>query len=329
MGLLSGDHDDRAELYGELATLLDSGILLREALRMAARRASLAGRLAARLEARVAPEAGDGVPLAEAMAADPAAFPPFESEVAAAGERSGKLPESLRRLARHHESRGAARARLLQGLIYPAVVVHLGILVVPLYRLVSEGLGAYLVHVLPGLAIVYGLVLAVGLVRRAPAGSAVRSALDRVVLGLPFFGALVRRLVVADYAQSLALLYGAGIPVFRALEQAEKTCRNAVIAAAAGRATDRVRAGEKLGEAFAVERDVFPAIFVDLVETGETSGKLDDTLIRAADRLRTDGDRALETLAKVLPIVALLVVGAYVGYIVISFYTQYYGQLTR
>jgi type II secretory pathway component PulF len=314
--VFTGALDGRAQLYGTLATALEAGLSAASALGLHAERRDRWGAWAR--AAQLAVEGGR--PFTEALDAT-GELPPLERAALAAGERAGKLPGVLHRLTGHLERRVSLRRELVSKLVYPAFLIHAAVLLPPLAQLITEGPGAYVLSVLPGLGALYGLVGALwvgGALARRSAGG--RAATDRAAMALPFIGGAVRRRAAAEYAYVLGLLYDAGLPIIEALERAAACATNGVLAAAGDRIHRRVTDGSDLAGAFTLESEVLPRLLIEAVRTGEATGKLDETLDRTARLLREEGQRRNEALLKLLPVVVYLLVAGYIGYTVVTFY---------
>lgn len=320
MSLLGGRHDERAQLFDELATMLDTGLPVSKAVEHAAERRG--GRYRGLADA-----VADGQPLSEAMAAQGGMFTAFERRLVAAGERSGDLPRVLARLAAHHEGRGKLRAGLIGGIVYPAILLHLAVLLPNFKVLFFQGLFAYALVVVPPIAIGWGIVAALvfGL-RGLGMGQATRVAFHRALLAVPVIGSLNQKLALADLADALGLLYGAGVPVREAIAGAAEACPNAAIGEAVARAGLGIDDGLDLAGSLRLAQPLVPRIFVDLVETGEKTGKVDEMLAKAETLFREQAQRVSSVLLTLLPLGVYLLVAAYIAYVVISSYLQMYSQ---
>lgn len=321
MSLFGRAEAARAHFYTGFETSISSGLSVLQALRLLGERRGSLGRAATLARGRLE----DGSTLAEALAAT-RSFAPLEINLVHAGERSGKLDEVLGELARYYDTQSQAIATLHQGFVYPIVLVHLAILLPSLSVWFQVGLGAYLAQAAPALGTLWFALLAVVfgnplLDQRAPALARLR---DGFALYVPYLGGLVRARGAAAYARVLGLLLGAGLPIVEALEQAAGSVRNKAIGAALAEPAARVRRDScKLAEALRdVPTRILPRLLQEAVLTGEASGKLDSVLARTSDALERQAASRQKTLITMLPIVALLLVGAYVAMTVISFYTE-------
>ncbi len=312
MGLFSSADQARGHFYNNLATTLDAGLPADQALTLVE---SGPGGLAAAVR-RLVEAVRRGRSLAEGMARHGSFWSRFEVDSMAAGERAGRLPETLRRLAAYFETRGRTRDRIGFGMIYPVILLHAAILLPPLYLLLLEGPGAYAVRVGPILLIVYGVAAALGWLWRTATGGA---RLERRLLALPLVGRIVHELALADYAYVFGVLLATGTPLVDALRSAAGSSRLALVRAAGGRAAAAVSEGATVCDALGREPGVFPRPLVEAIRVGEVSGTLDDALARIERTSRGSAEQGLERLTVILPIAAYIVAAIIVAWVVIRF----------
>ena len=312
-----------AHFYQRLAIFIESGIPMGTALVEIS--SSELGSLGKALKT-VSSNVGLGEPLASAMALHPEVFPKLHVQLIDAGEQSGSLPSVLKSLADAAESSIATRRVLIGGLIYPIIVLHVLIFVPPVRYLIMNGLSAYLAAVLPWLVVLYGGVGGGYLAYRFLKHSPLRNSFDRLLLAIPGLGGTLLRRDVGDAATALSALYGAGIPVTKAMEATTEVPRNAVIANCFRAAHRRLQGGATLSESFAPEHRL-PLIFRDMVSSGEASGHLAENLEKARDVLIAEANFRSKTGAAILPVVIYLVVAAAVAWTVISMYMERINQI--
>src|SRR6185503_1419511 len=162
-------------------------------------------------------------------------------------------------------------------------------------------------------AIIGGLVAARLALRR----DAARRQWDAFLLGLPWLGALIRGVNTSRFASTLAILVGGGVPLLTALASGARVMTNRVLRDAVEQAIGRVREGASLARALGETR-AFPPLLVHLVASGESSGKLEQMLERAA-RLETVAlERRLTVFLTLLEPAMILVMGGIVLLIVLA-----------
>lgn len=182
----------RVFFYHQLSVMLKAGLPVLGALEDMAKRGQAAARHAAGSLLR---GVSRGETLAEQMARFPDQFSPLEVTAVKAGEVSGRLPETLARLAQHYEVTGRAGRRLITGMIYPLLLVHLAAIIpaAPQLFMDNGGMSAFLHKALPLLLLLYALgALAVFMNTITKHPSALAPVRDRILHLVPIFGPLIR-----------------------------------------------------------------------------------------------------------------------------------------
>ncbi len=159
-------------------------------------------------------------------------------------------------------------------------------------------------------------------VRRRLANAAFRRRWDGMMLRLPLFGDLTRKIEVARFARTLGTLLGNGVALLGALTIVKDTLGNTVIGAAVEGVADRLKEGKGLAEPMAAS-GAFPALAVQLVRVGEETGALETMLTKVADIF--DGEvgrttqRLLSLLVPLLTIGLGLLIAAIIGSVLVAF----------
>jgi general secretion pathway protein F len=279
----------------------------------------------------------EGRRLSDALALEPGSFPPLFRAMVAAGESSGSLPEILERLADLQERQATVRGKVISAIAYPAalaivatlVVFALMIFVVPKVVEQFETIG----QTLPLLtriviavsdflaawwwALLIGAVLAGLLFARALQNEAFRLRFDGWLLGLPLFGRLLRDLHAARLSRTLATMVASRMPIIEGLALTTPTVNNRVLRAASEDIVTTIREGGSLSAALR-RSGVFPPLLVYMAAGGESSGRLDLMLERAADYLEREFDTFTATALSLLEPGIIILMGGIVAAIVLS-----------
>jgi general secretion pathway protein F len=289
--------------------------------------------LVAALRAEV--NAGNG--FAKALAQHPREFSPIYVAVIDAGEHSGELGRVLERLADDLAEQQQLKARLVAAALYPAIVTVIAILivgflvayVVPQVANVFAGTKQslpWLTAMMLGLSALvrdYGLlvlaVLVPGLVgfRIALRGEALRERFDAAFLHLPLVGRLARGYNAARFANTLAMLAAAGVPILKALQAAAETLNNRAMRADALAALVLVREGAPIAMALGRHKR-FPPMLPMFARLGEQTGQLPQMLQRVAAQLSADVQRRAMQLATILEPLLIVAMGLVVMLIVLA-----------
>lgn len=279
----------------------------------------------------------EGYRLSDAMGREPRAFPPLYRAMVAAGEGSGALAPILERLADLLERQAEIRGKVVTALVYPAVlaIVALGVIgvlmafVVPRVVEQFESMGQQLplltrivIALSEGLRDWGWLILLLG-VLGALAGAAalrrpaVRLRFDGAVLKAPVVGRLTRDLHAARMARTLSIMLASGLPVLEGLAITARTVSNTVLKASTLAMAEAVREGGGLSAAMR-RADVFPPILVYMTASGESSGRLETLLDRAADYLEREVRTFTAVMLSFLEPAIIVIMGGLVALIVLS-----------
>jgi len=279
----------------------------------------------------------EGSTLTDAIGAFPDAFPEIYRASVLAGEKSGRLGEVLERLATNTEAREGLRQRVGLALVYPvillvmafAIVMFLFIYVVPKVVKVFQGTGQEL-PVLTRVFIVmtdflqaYGLWLLAGI-----AGGIVglvmflrlpgpKYQFHQLLLRFPGTRRLSRGLNSARMARTLAIMAGSGVPLLTAMNASREVINNVVLREAMQKAADDVRQGVSLNKALG-RSSLFPPILVQMVASGEASGRLDEMLEKSAATQERELESRIAVMVGIFEPVMILVMGAIVLLIVLA-----------
>jgi len=279
----------------------------------------------------------EGRSLAEAMTSEAKSYPPLYRAMISAGERSGSLSALTERLALLLERQAVMRSKILTALAYPTVlalfavvvVAALMIFVVPLVVEQFDTLGQQLpllTRIVMGLsaflagwwwAILIFLALAGVGGWRALRNEALRLRFDGMLLRVPFLGRLIRDLHAARMARTLATMVESRLPVMEGLALTVPTIHNRVLRAATEDIVEAVRGGGSLSSAMR-RADVFPPLLVYLAASGESAGKLDVMLERAADYLEREFDSFTAAMLSLLEPLIIILMGGVVAVIILS-----------
>ncbi|MBX3479197.1 MAG: type II secretion system inner membrane protein GspF [Caulobacter sp.] len=279
----------------------------------------------------------EGYRLSEAMGRAPTSFPPLYRAMVAAGEASGSLPAILERLADLMEQEQTVRAKLATALVYPIALAITAVLVIialmtfvvpkvvdqfdsmgqalPLLTRVVIAISAGLSHY--GWIIALLLALGAGLFARGLRSSAFRLAVDGALLRTPILGRLLREVHAARLARTLATMLASGLPVLEGLTLTARTVRNSVLRRATEEMTVFIREGGGLSTAMR-RAGVFPPVLLYMAASGETSGRLEMMLSRAADYLEREFNTFTSAALSLLEPAIIIVMGAVVATIVLS-----------
>ncbi len=295
--------------FTELATILKSGLPLREGLQVLSRGSRSVISETARA---IDNELEKGLSLSEALTHIPSPLPKEYIAIINAGEKAGKLPELLKSLVNEIEARQNALKKLVFSLGYPAFLIVLCCLVGPLPLLITKGkatyFGAVFGSVWPALIFIFGVW---GLIKFRSRMGAARIFLENVFKAIPMLGRGIYQLSLGRTLQLLGVLQEAGISLSESFEIAEEASGFQSISDGLKKGAVGILNGAYFSEAL----DNLPGI-PDLqkmeLRAANQTGAYDQALKRCGDQLIDGAWIRLLALAKILPIIAMFIAGAMV-----------------
>ena len=326
---------ETATLTRQLSTLMSAGFPLASAVATLAEQSRTT--VAKKILSTVKDAIEQGKSFADALAMYPSVFSPVFINMVKAGESSGTLEIVLERLADVTETTQENRKKIQVAMAYPTVMAGVGVLILffLLTRVVPGIVGIYsdMEQTLPAptrfliaLSDIFreywwlmlgALFLAAGCmyaVRQTRKGSYWT---DRIVLGLPVLGELVRKTAVARFSRILGSLLQNGVPMLTALNIAKSITGNMVLEQAVTKAAVLVEQGSDLAPALERHR-AFPDLVIQMIRVGEKSGELETLLDKTAQLYDREVSTAVATATSLLEPAIILVMAVVVGFIVLS-----------
>ncbi len=323
---------DLADLVRELATALEAGLPLMQALRTVRRQASnknlrvILDFIIARVEA--------GVPFHTAAKEYGAPFDDMTTGMLRAADASGRTSEILHQLGDLLERSVELRREVVGAVVYPlmiAVLISVSVVVLIAFvlpRVMKPILQANLelpmpTQILMGvsdfvsawwLVILAAMLLVSVACRNWIAKPLNRLRFDTFLLGLPVVGRLVRDIAVARFTRTLGTLVSAGIPILSALRIVRDTLGNQALMQAIDQVSDKVSTGTSLADP--LERSGhFPPLLVQIVNIGERSGRLEQMLLHAAGSFDRQVNNSLKLFTRILPTILLVVMALVASFV--------------
>jgi type IV pilus assembly protein PilC len=157
------------------------------------------------------------------------------------------------------------------------------------------------------------------LLRRYYATDRGRMHIDGLLLQMPLFGDLIKKVAIARFSRTFGTLIRAGVPMLSALDVVKDTAGNFVVAQSVERIYNEVRQGGTISKPMS-KMSVFPAMVTQMVAVGEETGKLDDMLAKVADFYDMEVENAVEALTSMLEPIMVVGIGGIVGSVVVGMY---------
>ncbi len=278
-----------------------------------------------------------GSPLSAALEQQHGVFSRLYINMVRAGEVSGSLQATLKRLSEYMERSRTVRDGVLNALVYPAILMTMVVLAlallltfvvpqfVPLFEDLGQELPWYTAVVLWIGEFLAGwwwaILLATGaaiyaLVRQFndPRG---RLLWDRRLLDWKLTSSLVTRIETARVARTLGTLLTNGVPLLTAMSIARNVLGNLVLVQSLDEASVDVKSGAGLGYAMGKGKR-FPRLALQMIAVGEESGELDQMLLKVADTFDIEVKNTIDRLMAALVPVLVIVMAAVIGVVVLS-----------
>ena len=278
-----------------------------------------------------------GSNFADALATYPDVFSKMYVNMVRAGEMGGVLEVVLTRLSDFLENAEETKSKIVNAMIYPAILIMVGVsaivflitFVVPKLSGVFEGSGEaipFITRILLNTSHFmsqYWWSLGIGLILAVLASWSFlksdfgRNLWDRLVLRLPIFGDLVRKIEMSRFSRTMATLLNSGVPVLQALNNVQSVINNRVIAAAMEPLQEGLKSGQGLSRPLQKAK-VFPPLAVHMIVVGEETGELESMLVKVSNTYDKEVDNAIQRALKLLGPILVLSIGGSIILIVAS-----------
>jgi type IV pilus assembly protein PilC len=323
-------------LNQQFNTLIKAGLPILKALDLLATRAS-SPKLRPVIS-QIRDRVREGKSLSEAVS-EAGAFSKVYSTAILAGEKSGNLSGVLEHYIAYQRVSTGVQKKILATLVYPTllivvavcIVTYLVTAVIPKFALLYRDLNVTLpapTRLLIALTVDYRfailgiialmILLAVGIFlwSRSEEGG---TAIDRLKFRLPIIGDTLLKFQVAQFSRTLSTLLTGGTPLVAGLQTATDAITSKLLRATVSQATQSVREGESLHVAL-TSKGVMPAMALDMIEVGESSGALSPMLNSVAEFYEEEVNLRLSALVAIIEPVLLIFMGLFVAFILISLY---------
>ncbi len=294
----------------------------------------------------------EGATLASALSKHPKVFDNLYTHMVEAGETGGVLDLILQRLATLIEKVVKLKRSIVSASIFPAAVIFVAIaavaiimvVVIPQFEAIFLGLlgpgealplPTRIVMAISGFLAGWGglsllvIMIATGIgVKFYYATPKGRHNIDALLLKLPIFGSILRKIAVARFSRILSTLLSSGVPILQSLEITAKTAGNVIVQNAVLAVRDGVERGENFVDPLK-ETDVFPEMVSQMVGVGEQTGAMDAMLGKIADFYEDEVDSAIADLLALIEPALIAFLGVTIGSIVISMYLPLFSLIGK
>ena len=344
---LGGKVNDRemAIFTRQFSTMIDAGLPLVQCLNILAEQSE--SKTLRAVTANVARQVEAGSTLAESLRRHPRTFDDLFTNLVQVGEAGGILDVVLQRLSVYIEKAAALKRKVKAAMVYPSTIIGVAFLIVifmltfviPTFATMFKNLGAdlplptqivlWMSDFVRGyiIFIILGVMGAVYLLRRYYKTENGKSTIDALLLKLPVFGTLIRKVAVARFTRTFGTLVSSGVPILEGLRITARTAGNKVVERAVMQCRAAVTAGKTLAEPLK-SSGVFPPMVTQMIAVGEQTGALDAMLNKIADFYDDEVDTAVGALTALLEPLMIVILGVIIGGLVVAMYLPIFRLVT-
>ncbi len=260
-----------------------------------------------------------------------------------AGEASGKLDEIMIKLADNLDKARAFRGKIRGALVYPALIIVAMFIVMfvmvtfvipqllnlykdfdidlPITTVILIGISGFFQKTWP---LIIGGVFGLSILFKRYIGTKTgKRAFDVLLLKIPVVNNVIRMSALVDSTRTLSILIASGVSILDGLSIVVDTTGNMIYQEAFQKVYTDVEKGAAMGKALE-DTGVFPPILVQMASVGEQTGNLDDTLLRISKYFEMESELAVKAMTTLIEPAILLVLGVFVGFLVMSVITPIY-----
>lgn len=280
-----------------------------------------------------------GTALSDAFQKFPGSFSHLYVASIRAGERTGDLPQTIRRYVAFIKMTESFKKKVISALFYPAILVTVAavaigmllIYVVPTFSQIYAGAGSQLplptqilISFANGLKTAFPLLLAVlfvGLIlfrrwRRTESG---RFIFDSFMIRIPLVGKMLTQYSITAFARTLGTVISSGIPIVESMKMSVGTLNNRLLERKLLEAVGKVEEGVPLSVALENVK-IMPPLALRMISVGETTGSLEEMLRDIAEYFEEEIDRNLHIITTAIEPAIMIVMGVVIGVIIITMY---------
>ena len=328
---------DLAAFCWQLAIMIEGGLAITTAIELIAE--DIENKTLQQILTQMAEGLHRGEPLSECMEAHPRVFNHLFVSMVFAGETSGSLVKSLKKLGEFMDKRDKLIKKVKSAMAYPiivltvivAVVTVIMAFIIPRFQTIFDQMGNELpaftqafmgFYDMVASNFIYGFVvfavLVIGLIiyTRTDTGY---SKLSTFLLRIPIIGKIISMSFVALFCATMSTLLGSGVSVLETLDIIGTLTKNTVIRKAIKRTRDNITSGASIYLSVG-ECGFFPNMVVKMLQVGEESGSLTNVLERTSEYYERKVDNLITVLMTALEPALIIIVGIIVGIVIVALY---------
>ncbi len=320
----------------ELATLINAGVPIAQSLSILEKQTT--NKKLKKVLSELTRDVEGGLSLSNAMESHPEVFTPIFVNMTRAGEVGGTMDEALNKLAEQLAKDHALVSKIRGAMIYPAVImvamsgamIYMMLTIVPQLKTMFADLGgtlpittrsliwlsaAFSKYLVVTIIVIVSIVLAFRwAIKNVPA---FRLFIHKLLLRVPVFGKLIKKVNITRFARTLGSLLSSGVNVQDALQIVANSTNNLIFKEAIEKTLQKVQNGSTIAENLK-NYPVFPALVPQMISVGEETGSLDEILKKIAAFYDREVDNMTNNLTVLLEPMIMVIIGIMVGYLIIS-----------
>ena len=324
----------RSELYHQLGSMIGGGVPLLKGLEMVSRNPDI--RASRSTVTNLIRAMQSGLTFSESMTQVHGWMPEFDVALLSVGEQAGRLDQTFKLLSTYYASRAQIIRDTVSGLLTTTATLHVFLLVFPLHLLQACAVGIFygnyslcipfLVEKFIVFGSIYAVIFFLIYACQGQRGESWRSLIESVLGVIPILRKARKYLILSRLAASLEATISSGLPIIGSWEMAGAASGSPALKGTILHWKPHLESGSTPGELINESR-YFPEMFANLYNTGEQSGRLDDSLQRLQAYYQEEGFRKLRLFTYIMNGTIYGLIVLLIAYNVISFYMGYYSGL--
>ena len=323
------------KLFQRLATSYSAGIDL---LSIYDKESKIAGGTYRSKSSQIRDQLAEGDSLTDAMTATDGYFPDLALAVVRAGEKSGRLEDSFHRLSNHYDSLVKFRTRFLNSIAWPmfelcASIGLIGLLILVMHWVMVDiggidpidwfGMGSTTGNFLLYCGVVGFFALLAFLLVFGSMKGWYGTLPMRIARRVPLVGKTLEHLALSRFAWAMSAAENAGMDVLEIGKLSLEATENYYYKMVIPEVLYDLRKGKSFTNTF-VATDAFPTDFITWIDTGETAGKLAETMHQASLTLQEKAENNLQVISKIGFVLMMGFVAIVLGFAIILLFKKLY-----
>ena len=291
-------------------------------------------------------EVQKGESFSGALEAKRGCFPDFFISMVDAGEISGSLDVTMKRLQEYYANSNKLNNKVKGAMIYHCVllvlvivlIIAMCVFILPIFKsMMPEDSLNVLQKALFGFsdfvikkwyALLIGVIVLVLVWTYAMKVESVKLKFDYIKIKMPLVGPLMVKIAEGRFSRTLSSLYSSGIPMVDCLERSSRILNNTYIDKMFLQVVDEVKQGSPVSTALS-KTEIFEGMFCSIIYVGEESGALDEILEKTADFYEEEADAAVTRLVGLMEPLMIIILGVGIGLVLAAIFPMLYGGIAE